>query len=97
MKLQRTYVLVHGAWHGGWVWQSIAADLRAMGHIVYAPSLTGLGDRKHLRRPGINLDTHADDIVHLVTMEGLDDIGITLQHADQIAIVKEFLLEGGAT
>jgi len=45
-----------------------------MGHVVYAPSLTGLGDRCHLLRPGINLDTHTDDIVNLVTMEDLDEV-----------------------
>jgi pimeloyl-ACP methyl ester carboxylesterase len=70
----RTYILIHGAWHGGWVWKGIAASLRALGHLVYAPSLTGLGDRCHLLRPGINLDTHTDDIVNLVTMEDLDDV-----------------------
>ena len=70
----RTYILVHGAWHGGWVWKGIAANLRAIGHLVYAPSLTGLGDRCHLLRPGINLDTHTDDIVNLIKMEDLDDV-----------------------
>jgi pimeloyl-ACP methyl ester carboxylesterase len=70
----RTYVLVHGAWHGGWVWEAVAAGLRDLGNLVFAPSLTGLGDRKHLLRPGINLDTHADDIVNLVELEGLENI-----------------------
>lgn len=70
----RKYVLVHGAWHGGWVWKKVADGLRALGHTVHAPSLTGLGDRRHLLRPGINLDTHSDDIVNLVEMEGLDQI-----------------------
>jgi pimeloyl-ACP methyl ester carboxylesterase len=70
----RTYVLVHGAWHGGWVWRKVADALRAMGHVVYAPSLTGLGDRRHLLRPGINLDTHCNDIVNLITTEGLGEV-----------------------
>lgn len=70
----RTYVLIHGAWHGGWVWKDVAKGLRAQGHEVYAPSLTGLGDRRHLLRPGINLDTHADDITNLIELEGLNDI-----------------------
>jgi pimeloyl-ACP methyl ester carboxylesterase len=70
----RTYVLIHGAWFGGWVWKSIADGLRALGHTVYAPSLTGLGDRRHLLRPGINLDTHADDIVNLIQMEDLNQV-----------------------
>lgn len=70
----RTYVLIHGAWHGGWVWKDTARALRAMGHEVYTPSLTGLGDRRHLLRPGINLDTHAEDVTNLIEMEGLNDI-----------------------
>ena len=70
----RTYLLIHGAWFGGWVWKSTASNLRAMGHSVYAPSLTGLGDRRHLLRPGISLDTHADDIVNLVQLEDLNQV-----------------------
>ena len=70
----RTYVLIHGAWFGGWVWQDVAKRLRAMGHDVYAPSLTGLGDRRHLLRPDINLDTHTDDIVNLLVEENLHDV-----------------------
>ena len=70
----RTYVLVHGAWFGGWVWKTCASSLRAAGHTVYAPTMTGLGDRRHLLRPGINLDTHTDDIVNLIEMEDLNDI-----------------------
>jgi pimeloyl-ACP methyl ester carboxylesterase len=70
----RTYVLIHGAWHGGWVWAPVVEGLHAKGHAVYAPSLTGLGDRRHLLRPGINLDTHAEDIVSLIQMEGLSKV-----------------------
>jgi pimeloyl-ACP methyl ester carboxylesterase len=70
----RTYVLVPGAWFGGWVWKPVAESLRALGHTVYTPSLTGLGDRKHLARPGINLDTHADDVVNLIEMEDLKNV-----------------------
>jgi len=70
----RTYVLVHGAWFGGWVWKPVATALRAMGHTVYAPSLTGLGDRKHLLGPEVNLDTHANDIVNLIQLEDLEKV-----------------------
>lgn len=71
---RRTYMLVHGAWFGGWVWKPVAEALRAQGHTVFAPSMTGLGDRRHLLRPGINLDTHADDITGIVQQEDLKDI-----------------------
>jgi len=67
-------VLVHGAWHGGWCWSRVAARLRATGHPVYTPTLTGLGDRRHLLSPQVNLDTHIDDIVNLLAWEELEDV-----------------------
>ena len=67
----RTFVLVHGAWHGGWCWQRVATALQAEGHKVYAPSLTGLADRSHLLSNSINLDTHITDIVNLFKWEDL--------------------------
>lgn len=70
----RTYVLVHGAWFGGWVWDPVAENLRRQGHEVYAPSLTGLGDRRHLLKPGINLDTHADDVIGIIQQGDLKDV-----------------------
>lgn len=69
-----TYVLVHGAWHGGWCWRAVARGLRAAGHEVHAPSLTGLGDRRHLATPEVDLDTHVLDVVHLLEMEDLTDV-----------------------
>lgn len=69
-----TFVLVHGAWHGGWCWRKVAEPLRAKGHSVYAPSLTGLGERVHLASPEINLDTHIADIVNLIEVEELSDV-----------------------
>ena len=69
-----TFVLVHGSWCGGWVWQDVRALLEAEGHRVYAPTLSGLADRSHLLGGGINLTTHIDDIANLVRWEGLEDI-----------------------
>src|SRR5579864_6508570 len=66
-----TYVLVHGGGHGGWCYQRIAPRLRAAGHDVYTPTLTGLGERTHLLRPDINLDTHIADVVGVLKFEGL--------------------------
>ena len=60
--MRRTYVLVHGAWHGGWCWSKVAPLLRAEGHDVYAPTLTGLGERVHLSNPDISLATHIEDV-----------------------------------
>lgn len=71
---QKTYVLVHGAWHGGWCWKYVREALQAQGHNVFTPSLTGLGDRVHLRNPDVNLTTHVTDIVNLIEYEELDDV-----------------------
>ncbi len=71
---RKTFVLVHGAYHGGWCWRRVADILEAHGQKVYAPSLTGNGDRSHLLSKDINLDTHITDIVNLVTWEDLKDV-----------------------
>jgi pimeloyl-ACP methyl ester carboxylesterase len=68
------FVLVHGAWIGGWYWRPIAQKLRAAGHEAYAPTLTGLGERIHLMNPSINLDTHVTDVVNVIKEEGLSDV-----------------------
>lgn len=74
-----TYVLVPGGWHGGWYFQSFAEALRARGHRAYAVTLTGLGERRHLLC-GANLDTHVEDVVHLLEMENLSEV-ILLGHS----------------
>ena len=71
---RKTFVLVHGAWHGGWCWRRVADILESRGHKVYAQSLTGNGDRSHLLSKDINLDTHIADIVNLATWEDLSGI-----------------------
>jgi len=67
-----TFILVHGAWHGGWCWRFVRPFLK--GHEVFAPSLTGLGERRHLARPDIDLDTHISDVVSLLEMEDLREV-----------------------
>ena len=69
-----TFVLVHGAWHGGWCWDRVAAPLRAAGHEVHAPTLTGLSERAHLLSPLVGLDTHVEDVVRLIDVLGLTDV-----------------------
>jgi pimeloyl-ACP methyl ester carboxylesterase len=71
---RKTFVLVHGAYHGGWCWRRVADILEAHGHKVYAQSLTGNGDRTHLLSKDVNLDTQIADIVNLVTFEDLHDV-----------------------
>lgn len=69
-----TFVLVHGAMHGGWCWKRVTPLLRAAGHEVFAPTLTGLGERAHLAHPGIDLDTHVQDVVGVLEYEDLHDV-----------------------
>jgi pimeloyl-ACP methyl ester carboxylesterase len=68
------YVLVHGAWHSGLAWSRLAPALGARGHRVYAPDLTGHGEKRHLSSPEVTLSTHVDDVVRLLTAEDLDDV-----------------------
>lgn len=67
-----TYVLVHGAWGGAHVWRKVRPLLRAAGHEVYTPSLTGIGERVHLTGPHVDLSVHIDDVVNTVLYEDLD-------------------------
>ena len=69
-----TYVLVHGAWHGGWCWRDVAGSLRAAGHQVLTPTLTGLGERASELRPDVGLRTHVDDVVELLRGGDLRDV-----------------------
>jgi hypothetical protein len=71
--MPRSFVLVHGACHGGWCWWRVADRLRHAGHRVFTPTLTGLGERSHLLSRDINLDTHIADIVNVFRWEGLRD------------------------
>jgi pimeloyl-ACP methyl ester carboxylesterase len=69
-----TFVLVHGAYQGGWIWQRVANRMRAAGHRVYAPSLDGCGERKGTVRPGITTETQADEVAQLLFYEDLQDV-----------------------
>lgn len=68
------FVLVHGAWHGGWCWQRVTSLLLQQGHRVHAVTLTGLGERAHLLAPAITLDTHIDDVISAIEVEELHDV-----------------------
>jgi pimeloyl-ACP methyl ester carboxylesterase len=70
---KHTFVLVHGAWHGGWCWRRVTDLLIARGHEAFAPTLTGVGERAHLLSPAIGLDTHITDIVNVFEFEDIRD------------------------
>ena len=69
-----TFVLLHGAYQGGWIWQPTATRLRAGGHLVYAPSLDGCAERHHSLRPGITTTTQAAEIAELMFYEDLQQV-----------------------
>ena len=69
-----TIVIVPGAWHGSWRWKEVRAALQAAGHAVYALTLTGLGERRHLATPDVGLDTHIQDVVNVLAYEDLRDV-----------------------
>jgi pimeloyl-ACP methyl ester carboxylesterase len=69
-----TYVLVHGGGHGGWCYQRVARILRAAGHDVHTPTMTGVGERAHLLGPEVDLDLHITDVVAVLETEDLRDV-----------------------
>ena len=105
------YVLVHGAWHGGWCWGKVAERLQAAGHSVFTPTLTGLGDRAHLIAPNVGLQTFVEDVVSTIDMEDLSDLvlvghsfgdavigGVTDARPDRIGrlvFLDSFVLQSG--
>ncbi|RZL92473.1 MAG: alpha/beta fold hydrolase [Variovorax sp.] len=70
----KTYVLVHGGYHGGWCWRPVADMLRRQGHSVYTPTLTGLGERSHLASFKPTLHTFIEDVAHVIRFEELSDV-----------------------
>ncbi len=78
---------------GGWSWRKVAAPLRAAGHLVYAPSLTGCGDRVHLSRPGITIETLGQDIANLLRFEDLHDVTLVATSTGGMAVARAAELE----
>src|SRR5689334_2110381 len=79
-ELMTTFVLVPGAWIGGWIWKRVMPLLRAAGHDVYPVSLTGLAERVHLASPAVDLGTHIEDVTNLLKFEDLHDV-VLLGHS----------------
>ncbi len=97
MADKKTFVLVHGAWWAGdWWWSGVAKELRARGHEVHTPTLTGVGPRCHLLNEDVGLETHTLDVVNLIKFEELDDICLVgHSYAGQvISQVAEHVPEG---
>jgi pimeloyl-ACP methyl ester carboxylesterase len=82
----RTFVLVHPAWHGAWVWKKATPLLREKQHAVFTPTLTGLGERSHLARKDVGLDVHVDDVVNVLKYEDLRDV-VLVGHSSSGAVI----------
>src|SRR5207253_8023094 len=83
-----TFVLVHGAYQGGWIWKPVVTRLRAAGHDIYVPTLDGCAERKHQVRPGITVATHAQEIADLLFYEDLRDVVLAGTSSGGMVIVK---------
>src|SRR5438874_6409658 len=83
-----TYVLVHGAYQGGWIWKPVIERLRTAGHSVYAPTLDGCAERHHLARPGITVATHAQEIARLLFYEDLTQVVLVGTSSGGMVICK---------
>lgn len=70
----QTFVLVHGAWHGGWCWRDVANALQARGAEVFTPTMTGMGERRHLRDAFKGLSTYIDDVCGVIEHEQLSEV-----------------------
>jgi pimeloyl-ACP methyl ester carboxylesterase len=70
----KVFVLVHPAWHGAWFWKKVVPLLRESGHLVFTPTLTGLGERSHLARAEIGLEMHVNDVVNVLKYEDLREV-----------------------
>lgn len=69
-----TFVVAHGAWTGGWSWEKVAIRLRASGHEIYVPTLSGLSERSHLAKFPIDLDTHIADVANEIEFKDLENV-----------------------
>jgi pimeloyl-ACP methyl ester carboxylesterase len=83
-----TYVLVHGAYQGGWIWKPVVDRLRAAGHVVFAPTLDGCAERRHALRPGITNSTHAGEVGQLMFYEDLHDVVLVGTSAGGMVICR---------
>jgi pimeloyl-ACP methyl ester carboxylesterase len=82
------FVMVHGAYQGGWIWKPVATRLRAEGHVAYTPTLDGCGERRHQVRPGITVATHAQEIADFLFYEDLREVVLVGTSSGGMVILK---------
>ena len=89
-----TYVLVHGAYQGGWIWKPVVERLRGAGHLVHAPTLDGCAERHDQVRPGITVGTHAQEVARLLFYEDLGDVVLVGTSSGGMVICRAAELAG---
>lgn len=82
------FVLVHGSFQGGWIWQFVAARLRKAGHAVYTPTLQGCAERRHQIGPGITVTTQATEVAELMFYEDLEDVVLVATSTGGLIVSK---------
>jgi len=82
------FVLIHGAFQGGWIWKGVATRLRGAGHLVFAPTLDGCGERTSQLRPGITIDTQAAELARFLWSEDLTDVVLVGASAGGMVMAK---------
>jgi pimeloyl-ACP methyl ester carboxylesterase len=95
MVIMSTFVLLHGAWHGGWCWARVAHRLRRDGHVVLTPTFTGLSDRAPTLSPAVNLSTHVEDVVRLLDADDMNDV-VLVGHSYAGAVLSVVAQQRGA-
>jgi pimeloyl-ACP methyl ester carboxylesterase len=83
-----TFVLIHGAFQGGWIWKIVATKLRDAGHTVYTPTLDGCGERAYQLRPGITTETQAEEVAQFLWSEDLNDVVLVGASAGGMVMAK---------
>ena len=80
LSRQKTFLVCHGAWGGGWSWRKMHPLMQAAGHLLVTPTYTGLGERAHFAHPAIDLETHIEDVLNVIKYEDLGDL-VLLGHS----------------
>jgi pimeloyl-ACP methyl ester carboxylesterase len=101
-----TFIVAHGAWGSGWAWKKMRPLMHKAGHTLFTPSYTGLGERAHLARSGIDLDTHINDVLNVLHYEDLSEVilpghsyggmvatGLADRAPERMALVLESVLQ----
>lgn len=82
------FLLIHGSYQGGWIWKPVASRLRALGHLVHAPSLDGCGERAMHQREGITVESQAEELARLLWSEDLDSVTLVAASSGGMVLAR---------